>query len=65
MQMDHVERVKEAIESFALEPASESLLTNPTKVSKDIAELMVGKVPYLSGVLNRALRDLPLSHESV
>ena len=33
MQMDHVERVREAIESFALAPASEPLLTNPTEVS--------------------------------
>ena len=39
MQMYNVEPVKEAMESFALVPAREPLLTNPTKVSKVIAEL--------------------------
>jgi hypothetical protein len=45
MQMDHVERVREVMESFALAPASEPLLTNPTKVSKAIAEIKAGKAP--------------------
>ena len=59
MQMGNVERVREAMESFALAPASEPLLTNPTEVSKAIAELKVGKAPGPNGVPNRALRNLP------
>jgi hypothetical protein len=59
MQMDHVEQVREAMESFSLAPASECLVTNPTEVSKAIAELKVGKAPGPNGILNRALRHLP------
>ena len=59
MQMDHVERVREAMESFALAPASEPLLTNPTEVFKAIAELKVGKAPGPNGVPNRTLKNLP------
>ena len=59
MQMDHVERVKVAMESFALAPASETLLRNPTEVFKAIAELKVGKASGPNGVPNRALRNLP------
>ena len=57
MQVDNVERVKEAMELFALALVSEPLLTKPTEVSK--AELKVGKAPGPNGVLNRALRNLP------
>ena len=49
MQMDHVGRVREAMESFALAPVSEPLLTNPTEVSKAIAEVKVGKAPGPNG----------------
>ena len=59
MQMDHVERVREATESFALAPASEPLLTNPTEVSKATAELKVDKSPCLNGVPYRAVRIFP------
>ena len=60
IQFDHVERVTEAMETFALAKASESLLTNPTEFSKAIAELKVGKATGPNGVPNRALRNLPL-----
>ena len=68
--MNHVERVGETMESFALATASEPLLTNPTGVSKAIAEFKLGKTPGPNGVPNRALRNLPrksskFSHESV
>ena len=46
------------MESFALAPASEPLLTNPTAVSKAIAELKVGKTTGPNGVPNRALKNL-------
>ena len=58
MQLDHVERVREAMESFSLAPASECLVTNPTEVSKAIAELKVGKAPGPNVVPNKALRNL-------
>ena len=51
------------MESFALAPASEPLLTNPTDVSKAIAELKVGKAPgprkavtFLTKVFNGVLK---------
>ena len=59
MQMDHFERVREAMESSALAPESELLLTNPTEVSKAIAEPKVGKAPGPNGVPKRALRNRP------
>jgi hypothetical protein len=43
MQMDNVEQVRGAMESFALAPSREPLLTNPMEISKAIAELKVGK----------------------
>ena len=55
----HVKRDREAMESFASAPTSELLLTNPTEVSKAIAEVKVGKAPGPNGVSNRALRNLP------
>ena len=48
--MGNVERVREVMESFALAPASEPFLTNPTQVSKVIAVLKVGKAPGTNGV---------------
>ena len=70
MQTDHVKRVREAMESFALAPASERLLTNPTEISKAITELKAGKA---SGSVRRveqgpeksSLESCNLSHESV
>jgi hypothetical protein len=59
MQMDYVKRVRGAMESFYLVPASEQLLTNPTKVFKAIAELKVRKAPRPNGVLNKALINRP------
>ena len=45
MQMDHGDRVSETMQSAALAPA----LTNPTEVSKAMAELKVGKAPCRKG----------------
>ena len=59
LQMDNVERVREAMQSFAFAPASRPLLTSPTEVCKAIAELKVSKAPGPNGVPNRALRNLP------
>ena len=47
------------MESFALAPASELLLTNPTEVSKAIAELNVVKTLCPNGVPYRTLKNLP------
>ena len=59
MQMDHVERVGEAMESFALALARGPLLTNPAEVSKAIAELNVGMAPGPNVVPIRTLTILP------
>ena len=59
MQMDKVERIRDVMETLALAPAREPLLTNLTEVSKAMAELKVGKAPGPNGVPNRALRNLP------
>ena len=70
MQMDNVERVRGAMESFAQTTANEPRLTNPTEISKAITELKAGKA---SGSVRRveqgpeksSLESCNLSHESV
>ena len=47
------------MEWFVLESASQLLLTNPTKVSKVVADLKVGKTPCTNDVLYRALKNSP------
>jgi hypothetical protein len=49
------------MQAFSFAPASESKLTNPTKVLDAIRGLKVGKAPCLDGFANRALKHLPLS----
>ena len=52
MRMNKFERVRDAMESFALASSSEPLSTNPTEVSKVIVELKIGP----NGVPNRGLK---------
>ena len=49
----------ESDKSFALAPASESLLTNTTEMSKAFAELKAGEAPNSNDVPNMYLRNLP------
>ena len=59
LQMDNVERITEVMQSFALAPASQPLLTSPTEVSKAITKLKTSKTLGSNCVSNRALRNLP------
>ena len=59
LQMDNVEQIREVMQSFALAPVSQPLLTSPTEVSKVISGLKASKAPGPNGVLNRVLRNFP------
>jgi hypothetical protein len=52
MQMDNFDQIREALESFALAPASEPLLNNLTEFPKVNAEFMVFKALGPNGVPN-------------
>ena len=52
IQLNKVERVREEMETVALELASEHLLPNLTEIWKAMADLKVGKAPDFNGVPN-------------
>jgi hypothetical protein len=60
-----MEVVNEAMQTYSLALTSQSNLTNPTGVQNTIRGFKVGKARGTNGVLNRALKHLPLSAVSI
>jgi hypothetical protein len=56
-----IEMVNEEMRVYSYATASELQLTNPAEAETAIRDLKVGKAPCTDGILNRALKHVPLS----
>jgi hypothetical protein len=56
-----IEAVIDGMRAYSCAPTSMPQLTNPAEVQSSVGRLKFGKAPSPDGILNRALKHLPLS----